>query len=370
MKITDITITHLHRPLEPAFHAAWDHSPRRSVDATLVMVDTDEGLRGVGSGDTMDGFEPYVDFFLGEDPLRIQRHVEVLETINFHAAHYWPFEAALWDIIGQALDQPVAVLFGGARDRLPAYASCGELQAPSARVESVLARREEGFRAVKLRIDRQRVTEGLATVRAVRDAVGTSMDIMVDFNQAWRMPGDIEPALDVRAIQRVTRELEELDVFWIEEPLPAGDVRGLAALRHQSGLRIAGGEMCRNVAEVMAYFDADALDVYQPDVVLALGMLRSRLVAQLCQTQHRWFTPHTWTNGLGLLANLHVTAGIGGGPYFEFPFDPPGWTLERRDFFLQQPITIDANGDVVVPSRPGLGVQIDDDAVARWRVDL
>lgn len=370
MKITDVRLERLRLPLDPAFHAAWDHAPRRNFDVTLVIVDTDEGVRGVGSGDTMDGFEPYIEFFIGEDPLRIQRHVEVLETINFHAGRYWPFEAALWDIIGQVFERPVATLFGGARDHLLAYASFGELKPPGERVDSVLARRDEGFTAVKLRVDRQHVNEGLETIRAVRDAVGPSMDIMVDFNQAWRMPGDIDPALDARAIQRLSRAFEELDVFWIEEPLPAGDVPGLAALRRQSGLRIAGGEMCRNIGEVMAYFDADALDVYQPDVVLAVGMLRSRFVAQLCQAHHRWFTPHSWTNGLGLLANLHVTAGVGGGPYFEFPYDPPGWTVARRDFFLREPVAVNGDGYLAVPSRPGLGAQIDEEAIARWRVNL
>ncbi len=64
----------------------------------------------------------------------------------------------------------------------------------------------------------------------------------------------------------------------------------------------------------------------------------------------RWFTPHTWTNGLGLLANLQVAAGVGGGPYLEFPYDPPGWTPQRRDFFLAEPVTIDADGCVSVPS--------------------
>lgn len=369
MKITNVTLERLRLPLDPAFHAAWDRSPRRAFDATVVVIDTDEGIRGIGSGDTMDGFEPYLDYFVGEDPLRIQRHVEVLETINFHAGHYWPFEAALWDVIGQALEQPVSVLFGGSTDRIPAYASLGEIKSRGDRVDSVLALRSMGFRAVKLRVDQFQITEGIEVVAAVREAVGTTMEIMVDFNQAWRMPGDIVPSLDVRAIARISHALADLDVFWIEEPLPAGDVRGLAALRNQTALRVAGGEMCRSVPEVLAYFNADALDVYQPDVVLAVGMLRARLVAQLCQAQHRWFTPHTWTNGLGLLANLHVAAGVGGGPFFEFPFDPPGWTIERRDFFLREPVTIDSEGNVVVPNRPGLGAELDEDAVSRWRVE-
>ena len=68
-------------------------------------------------------------------------------------------------------------------------------------------------------------------------------------------------------------------------------------------------------------------------------MLRTRTIAELALLRHRWFTPHTWTNGLGLLANLHVVAGVGGGPYVEFPYDPPGWTAASgRDFFLTEPV--------------------------------
>jgi len=107
----------------------------------------------------------------------------------------------------------------------------------------------------------------------------------------------------------------------------------------------------------------------QPDVVLAVGMMRARTVAELALQQGHWFTPHTWTNGLGLLANLHVAAGVGGGPYLEFPYDPPGWTPQRRDFFLAKPVTIEADGTVRVPGAPGLGAEIDEDAVARWALN-
>ncbi len=133
-------------PLDPSFPAAWDPVPRRSFAATIVRVETDEGVVGIGSGDTMDGFEAFEHLFVGEDPLAIARHVRVLETIDFHAGRYWPLEAALWDILGQVAGLPVATLFGGATDGLPVYASCGMLLPPAARAESALRLRDEGFR--------------------------------------------------------------------------------------------------------------------------------------------------------------------------------------------------------------------------------
>jgi L-alanine-DL-glutamate epimerase-like enolase superfamily enzyme len=307
----------------------------------------------------MDGFEPYSELFIGQDPMQIARHVRTLETISFHAGRYWPLEAALWDIAGQVTGQPVSTLFGGASTSLAAYASCGEIKAPSERAESALRLKELGFRALKVRFVRERLSEGLDTVRSIREAVGTSMEVIVDMNQAWRMPGDIAPALDTSSVRRTVEELNELGVLWVEEPLPGGDVQGFAKLRAATGARIAGGEMTRTVPELLAYLDADSLDVYQPDVVLAVGLSRARLVAELALMKNRWFTPHTWTNGLGLLANLHVVAGVGGGPFLEFPFDPPGWTVERRDFFLEEPIVVGRDGCVSVPALPGLGARID-----------
>ena len=366
MKITSIRLDRMRLALDPPFDAAWDPQPRRYFDATLVRVTTDAGITGYGSGDTMDGFGAFADLFLGTDPLQIANQVRMLETVSFHAGRYWPLEAALWDIIGKACGQPVAVLFGGACDRLPAYASFGELRDPAGRADAVLAARQAGFRAVKIRIGRHDVSGGLADVRAARQAAGDELKIMVDLNQWWRMAGDISPALDVAAVRRLAAELTELDVTWLEEPLPAADLAGMRLLREQCGIRVAGGEMARGVPELLDALAADALDVLQPDVVLAVGMLRARTVAELALQQGRWFTPHTWTNGLGLLANLHVAAGVGGGPYLEFPYDPPGWTEQRRDFFLAEPVRIDADGCVRVPESAGLGAQIDEDAVARW----
>ena len=367
VRITAVRLTRLSVPLDPPFPAAWDPVPRRSFAATIVRVETDEGVVGVGSGDTMDGFEAFEHLFVGEDPLAIARHVRVLETIDFHAGRYWPLEAALWDILGQVAGLPVATLFGGATDGLPVYASCGMLLPPAARAESALRLRDEGFRALKIRVDPRRLEDGLAAVVATRDAVGDSMALMVDINQGWRMAGDTSRSLDPVAAREVAARLAALDVLWLEEPLAGTDLAGLAALRGSApGIRIAGGEMTRTFAELLAAIEADAFDVYQPDVVLAAGMSRTRTLAELALARNRWFTPHTWTNGIGLLANLHVAAGVGGGPFLEFPYDPPGWSVERRDFMLAEPVRPGPDGILHVPSAPGLGIVLDEAAMRRY----
>lgn len=369
MKITAIRVERLSLPLDPPFYAAWDPDPRVRFNATIVRVETDEGVTGVGSGDTMDGFEAFEPLFLGHDPLALSRHARTLETISFHAGRYWPLEAALWDLAGRALGVPVARLLGGAADRIPAYASLGEVRLPEQREQDALALVQEGFKAVKVRIARDRIAEGIATVEAIRDAVGAALEIMVDLNQWWRMPGDIEPGLGPQDARRVIDRLAEHGVLWVEEPLAGADLEGMRMLREVgAGVCIAGGEMARTFDELRLALEHDALDVVQPDVVLSLGISAARTLADLALRRNRWFTPHTWTNGIGLLANLQVCCGVGGGPYLEFPYDPPGWTPERRDFMLAAPVRIDGEGCVGLPAAPGLGIELDEEAVAHYAV--
>jgi len=368
MRITAVRLDRLRRRIDPPFRATWDPVPRTHVDATVVRVETDAGVVGVGSGDTMAGFEAFEHLFVGTDPLRLARQVRVIETVNFHAGRFWPLEAALWDIAGQVAGLPVATLLGGATTRVRAYASTGELKTPEQRVESALAARDEGYGAMKIRIARDDLDGGLAAVRGVREALGDDFTVLVDLNQSWRMAGDVDPALDIKTVTRTVDQLADLGVGWVEEPLPYADVAGLAQLRRAARTAIAGGEMLATFDDAWRLLEADALDVFQMDCVLSLGISGCRTFAELTHHRHRQFTPHTWTNGLGVLANLHLSAGVGGGPWFELPYDPDGWTPERRDFMLAEPIRPDPDGYVTVPDAAGLGAVLDEDAIARWRV--
>jgi D-galactarolactone cycloisomerase len=363
LRITAIRLQRLSLPLDPPFYAAWDPAPRRTFEATIVRVETDAGLTGIGSGDTMAGFDDYFQLFVGRDPRAIGRHVRTLETVSFHGGRYWPLEAALWDLFGQVCGEPVANLLGGFALEIPAYASWGELRDPDRRAEDAHALVEEGFRAVKVRIAPGRLDDGVAVVAAIREAVGEALEIIVDLNQWWRMAGDISLRYDPVDARRVIERLRSYEVLWVEEPLPGEDLRGMRTLREQTGVRVSGGEMARTFEELRTALEDDALDVFQPDVVLALGISGVRTLAELALRRNRWFTPHTWTNGIGLLANLHVCAGVGGGPFLEFPYDPPGWTPARRDFMLAEPVSVAPDGVVRVPDAPGLGVVLDEEAV-------
>jgi L-alanine-DL-glutamate epimerase-like enolase superfamily enzyme len=360
--------------LDPPFPAAWDSQPRRKFPAAIVRVIDSEGREGIGSGDAMYGFEDFRPLFIGQDPLAIERHSAVIDNIGFHAGRCWPLEVALWDLIGKIKAQPLWRLLGGASPRLKAYASSGTHR-PIEQVVALAERvRDAGFPALKLRFGRPRLDDDLAALAAVRRAVGHDLDLMVDCNQGWRMPWDTQAPWGLAKASEVAEELIRHDVLWMEEPLFRGDYAGMAALNELTGrrLRVAGGEMTREPYEFREMLRQDCLDVYQPDAVCSIGLLGLSRLAKEVTTAGKWFTPHTWGNGIGLAANLHLTAGsVGpaGCPYLEYPFDPPEWTPEVRDFPLTAPIEPDAEGWLTLSEAPGLGITLDEARLTATRAD-
>ncbi|MCP8970915.1 mandelate racemase/muconate lactonizing enzyme family protein [Ectobacillus ponti] len=366
MRITSIEVKHAALPLNPPFKASWDPNPRTSFAATVVYVHTDEGITGIGSGDLMTGFAGHEHLFIGQDPFAVERHAQIIENIDFHYGRCWPLDLALWDLMGKATGQPVYKLLGAREDKILAYASTGELVSPEERAERALMLREQGFRAMKIRFHHENPRDDIRVVEAVRKAVGDTMDIMVDANQGWKMPWDVARTWDVKAAYQVARELEKLDVFWLEEPLPHDDFQGMEQLRAMTGIRIAGGEMNRRLHDFRELSARGALDVYQPDAALSGGITKGKKIADLVQGSGAWFSPHTWTNGVGLLANLHLAAAVSLCPYLEFPYDPPAWSLERRDFLMKQPVRVDADGYLRLSERPGLGFELDQEKLAHY----
>ncbi|MFQ5612001.1 MAG: mandelate racemase/muconate lactonizing enzyme family protein [Anaerolineae bacterium] len=365
--IDAIEIRHYRLPLEPPFRAAWDPQPRAQHTTTVVRVRAGD-YEGVGSGEAMLGFSGQEGLFLGQDPFAIERHVRLLDNLQFHYGRMWPLEVALWDLMGQVSGQPLWKLLGGHSGRVRVYASTGELLEAPARVESALRLRQQGFPALKLRMHQSDPGRDLAVVRAVREAVGPEMEILVDANQGWRMPWDAAAPWDFKTALWVAGALAELGVYWLEEPLPRHDYRGLADLRRRASLRIAGGEGNREFAELGQYLQHGSLDVYQPDVVWSTGIWRGRQLAAEVQAAGALYSPHTWGDGLVLLANLHVAAAVSQAPFVEFPYDPPTWTPERRDFILPAPLLPDPSGYITLPDAPGLGVRLDWEALESLRI--
>jgi D-galactarolactone cycloisomerase len=354
-------------PLDPPVAVAWDPVPRARQEATLVVVRSDDGVEGYASGDRLPDREELERFLVGVDPLRTEIVREVCETVDFHGGRPWTLEVAVWDLVGRALGTPCRLLLGGRSERLLAYASSCERVGLSERVRRCLALRDAGVRAFKIRLDEgwRRTVE---VVAAVRDAVGPDVELMVDANQGWRMAGDLAPRWDVPAAVRLARALEPLGVYWLEEPLRADDVDGYAVLRRRTDLRLAAGEMVRGAHEARELVLRGGVDVVQTDVTLAGGIGGCRRIAALADLAGRAWSPHTWSNGYGLLANLHLALAVSTCPYVEVPLDPPGWSASRRDWLLPAPLEVAADGTIAPPEGPGFGVVPDLDALERYRV--
>jgi D-galactarolactone cycloisomerase len=355
-------------PFEPPLRVAWDPVPRTKQEATVVTVRTDEGVEGHTSGDALPDRELLEHLLVGVDPLRTEVVRELCETVDFHHGRPWTVEAAVWDVVGKTLDKPCWQLLGGRSEQLLAYASNAELIPPDERAARVVALRDSGIRAAKIRFHHADWRDDVAVVETVRDAVGPGFELMVDANQGWRMPGDREARWDVATAAQCARALEPLGVYWLEEPLRTDDVEGYRALRRRTDLRLAAGEMVRGAHEARDLVVRGGIDVIQTDVVLAGGIAGCRRVAALADLHGRMWSPHTWSNGYGLVANLHLALAVSTCPFVEVPFDPPGLTAERRDWLLPEPLPIAADGTIAPPPGPGLGVTPDFDALEQWRV--
>ncbi|HEY3784897.1 MAG TPA: mandelate racemase/muconate lactonizing enzyme family protein [Steroidobacteraceae bacterium] len=364
-RIASIHVSHHRLGFEPAFHPSWDTRPRTHFDATIVRVMTDTGLMGYGSGDLMVGFQGQEALFVGQDALALERHYRTLSNIDFHYGRCWPLDLALWDLAGKITAQPCWKLLGGLSSRVRAYASSGTLRDPGALAEAAERYLARGFRALKLRFHRTDWRDDVKALESVRARVGSRLELLVDCNQGWRQPWDIEAPWGLKDAVAVARELERLAVYWMEEPLHRGDKNGMRSLREATDVRIAGGEMTRQAHELRDLIVGGCLDVLQPDAALVGGITGLRRAALMAQDHNLMFTPHTWTNGMGVTANAHLVAGLCNAPFIEYPFDPPEWDLDRRDYMMQQPLEVDRDGWLNLSEAPGMGYTLDEARLAR-----
>jgi len=187
---------------------------------------------------------------------------------------------------------------------------------------------------------------------------------MVDCNQAHVMPSPGPHYVwSFSTALKVARAMQELDVAWIEEPLPRYDYKQLAELRSRVDIPIAGGELNRGLHEYRGLIDENCYDILQADAAFSEGVFQLRKVAAYAELCYKRFIPHTWSNGVGLLANLHLAGAVPNCDWFEYPIDLPAWTPEARDFMLRRPAAIRSDGKIRVSETCGFGIEIDEEAV-------
>ncbi|MFB6283535.1 MAG: mandelate racemase/muconate lactonizing enzyme family protein [Halobacteria archaeon] len=368
MQITDVTQHHVENLLPDTFNPVWIPGyPEAIHEAEVFEIETDEGITGYTASPSFAGgfdMEDKLNLLLvGIDPYDIERFYEKLETIDLLGPRPWHLEIALWDIMGKDAGQPVYRLLGGDNPRgktdgkLKAYASTAENQEVERRLDYIEERVREGFEAVKLRFGRREIEEDLEVARRVRREF-PELTLMVDPNMGWSARVmEIEERWSFNEALEVCRGLEEIGgVEWIEEPLEQHAYRPYSELREKTDIAVAGGELNSGIYEFREFLEHGSLDVLQPDVMMATGLKRGKEVADMAALHGVEFAPHTWTNGLGLLANLHLMAATHA-EWCEYPIEPPAWVPGERDFFLSDPIDHE-NGYISPPDQPGLGTEI------------
>lgn len=353
-------------PLPGPFHASWIPGlPSETNHCIVYRLTTSDGIVGASAGISLGNEHlAWVDllraYLLGKPVASVEDLLKTLRTstevLGYRA---WQIEPALWDAIGKQAGMPVAALLGGARTTVNAYASTGSLKSPSEHVDTVARLVEENFTAVKLRVRDFDPSVDEACVEAVRESF-PDLTIMVDANQGWRVHGLAPyPEWDLKRTFGFAAVCEELDVYWLEEPLPQHNYEGYASLRAATSVRIAGGEMLADLHPFREHLVRGGLDIVQPDTILSGGILISRKIAALAEAFGVGYAPHTWTNGVGLAANLQSVCAAANGTWCEFPYEPGSWEPSGRDAMLTEPIGINADGTISLPDAPGLGVEID-----------
>ena len=346
-------------------------------DAFLVRVHTDEGVVGIGEADT----SPYVartivempashsiargirELIVGEDALQIDR----LWQLMFHGSDHYgrggaalhvisAIDMALWDIAGKVADRPIADLLGGRRvDEVPVYASevmpwtNDEVRRIAERAASA------GYLALKLGwgpLGRS-LRGDVELIETARETLGPTRSLMIDGGRAYTVKQALE----------LLRHVEPQELYWFEEALQPDDLDGYRRLADAATVRIAAGEADSCIGPFRALVERGHLDVLQPDVARCGGFTVARQIAELARTTAVEVVPHCFSTGVLVAASLHLVAILDRPTWSEFSVaDSP-----LVNGILQTPFALD-EGKLAVPTRPGLGVELDDEMVERMRL--
>jgi galactonate dehydratase len=319
----------------------------------FVKILTDEGIYGVGEASgwprvVQTAIQDLSSLLIGEDPFNIEALWQkmLLATMGHGmtgivgSGAMTGIEIALWDIKGKALNTPVWNLLGGkVRDRIWAYPHASEVE----RAQELV---ERGFTALK--------TGSLRSVQKLRKALGPDIDLMVDAHgPPWMTTPD--------AI-RLGQALEEYDLLFYEDPVPPENVEALAKVAEAVSLPIAAGERHSHIYGVRELIEREIVDVIQPDTGRAGGLMQMKKIAAMAEAHFITFAPHDGSLGpVAEFACLHLLASV---PNFLIMEHLEDDVPQRYEVVTPLPEIV--GGNILVPDRPGLGVDIVEEAIARY----
>ena len=352
-----------------------------SQDDVVIRVHTDDGLVGIGEVDSSPEVVRAVvetrgshavahglrQLLVGEDPLDVERLWQrMYRGVIFYGRRGVAIHAisgvdiALWDIKGQALGKPVCELLGTpVHERIRAYASRLMPDSPEETREAVSELKDQGFTAVKLGwgplgADPE---HDVRLAGAAREAGGDDVEILIDAGLGY--------GADAAAATRVARELEQLGVYWLEEPFEPDEYEAYAELADGVDLPVAAGEQDVTVWGFRELIERGRVDIVQPDVTRCGGITETLRIAELARSRGVKTVPHAWKSGIIKAASLHVNAVLPDALFQEYCVaDTP---INTR--LTKQQLPVEGDGCVAVPTAPGLGVELDPDVVAEYRVD-
>ena len=367
MKIIDVKTIRLRAMIPTAGQVFSRSGVRNTRSTTLVQVETDAGISGIGScsgnGELIEVIVAKVlkPLLVGMDPTEID---EIWDKGYFRGGHkefgtrgvgvvaLSGVDIALWDILGKVRGVPIYQLLGGkCRDKVPVYATALYPEEPSLVAKRARAFAEQGFHGVKIKVGFD-LAQDIKIVRAVRRELGKDFTVMTDANQGYT----VDVAL------KAVDAFGDCGVFWIEEPLFVEDIEGHKILREKGVVPIAVGENLHMCYAFENFVVRGAVDYVQPDVARAGGITEIRKIATMAAQHHVPVSFHTWGDAIALAASVHLSAAIKECIVMELDctYNPLREELLRDPFQVEQ-------GYLIPPEKPGLGVELEPTAVQRFR---
>ena len=376
MKIAAIETFDLACPLERPF--GWSQGWLDQRSTTLVKVTADDGLVGWGEGAAaglIDGL--LAPLLIGQDPMDRaglwERMFHALyngnNAVGLAGSALSALDIALWDLAGKATGLPVCAFLGGkVRDKVAVYATglyYTEGEFPDRLLDEARGYVAAGFKGMKTKVGGLSIAEDVARVRALRDAIGPDIHLMVDANEAYNATTAI----------RIGQKLADLDLVWFEEPVNAQDLDAYLEVKAALPMAIAGGENLRTRYEFKPYLTRRAYDIVQPDIMHCGGITEMQRICAMANACGIQINPHVWGSPVMIAATLHLAATLppcpparNAQPYMQEPV----MEFDRTPSAIRQELCAapfdQEDSFVRVPTGPGLGIEVDEGVVERLRV--